>query len=303
MLDILTVDQGACRQGEMSPWRTHRLRSLWDMMQLDASAFYKASTRLAETKSYISAMKDNPKSVFNRERRLEPPDRIFMKGRFSAIIEHLEVLGARVTVMAVQDAERECENDYTTWADAENLIEEINNTLRRELNLVTLLALDAQDTELYAPEYPLFGLDFDKQFPSISYEVDEAASCLALDRSTASAFHSIRCLEAGIRALSRCLAISDPTRAANRSWSLLLKALKEAIDDKWPGSNTRLSGDGEFFDNAYAALAAMQNPWRNATMHLDQKYTSSEARHIFEVAKGFMAKIASRMDENGDPKA
>ena len=30
-------------------------------------------------------------------------------------------------------------------------------------------------------------------------------------------------------------------------------------------------GDGQTFDEMYATLAAMQNPWRNATMHLDQK--------------------------------
>jgi len=61
----------------------------------------------------------------------------------------------------------------------------------------------------------------------------------------------------------------------------MLGTLKIAFDLKWPGSSNRLSGDGEFFDNAYAALAAMQNPWRNATMHLDQKYTTEEATHIF----------------------
>jgi len=35
----------------------------------------------------------------------------------------------------------------------------------------------------------------------------------------------------------------------------------------------------------------MQNPWRNATMHLDQKFTDEEARHIFEIVKGFMRKL------------
>jgi hypothetical protein len=64
-----------------------------------------------------------------------------------------------------------------------------------------------------------------------------------------------------------------------------------------------MSGDGEFFDNAFAALAAMQNPYRNSTMHLDQKYTSEEASHIFEVVGGFMKKLASRMDEDGLPLA
>jgi len=47
----------------------------------------------------------------------------------------------------------------------------------------------------------------------------------------------------------------------------------------------------------------MQNPYRNATMHLDKVYTPEDARYIFEVVGGIMRKISSRMDENGDPKA
>ncbi|MGB8901471.1 MAG: hypothetical protein WCC90_20505 [Methylocella sp.] len=65
----------------------------------------------------------------------------------------------------------------------------------------------------------------------------------------------------------------------------------------------RSGGDAELFDNAYAALAGMQNPWRNSTMHLDQVYTPEDARHIFEIVGGFMRKLASRMDEDGLPLA
>jgi hypothetical protein len=66
---------------------------------------------------------------------------------------------------------------------------------------------------------------------------------------------------------------------------------------------SRMTGDGRLFEDAYAALAAMQNPWRNATMHLDQKYTEEEAAYIFTVVRGFMGKLAARCDENGLPKA
>lgn len=64
-----------------------------------------------------------------------------------------------------------------------------------------------------------------------------------------------------------------------------------------------MSGDGRFLEEAYAALAAMQNPWRNATMHLDQIFTAEAAHDLFRLAGGFMRRIADRIDENGDPKA
>jgi hypothetical protein len=47
----------------------------------------------------------------------------------------------------------------------------------------------------------------------------------------------------------------------------------------------------------------MQNPWRNATMHLDQIYTQDMAQDVFNAVSGFMRRMAARLDENGEPKA
>jgi hypothetical protein len=184
-----------------------------------------------------------------------------------------------------------------------NSIVEIRGRLFDDIGGSYLLALSARERGFYEPSEPLFGLAVSGQFPTLQYEIDEAGKCLALERSTAAAFHGIRCMEGGIRGIARCLGIPDPTRASNRTWGKVLGSIKDAIDKKWPDKNARLSGDSEFFDDAYAALAAMQNPWRNSTMHLDQKYTQEEALHIFEVIKGFMKKVASRLDEDGKPLA
>ena len=182
------------------------------------------------------------------------------------------------------------------------LANSIVNTIEIQLRSRVFLALDPESKRLYNTRYPL-GTEQEARFPDASWELEESSKCLALGRATASAFHSIRCLEAGLRAISRCLKIPDPTRAADRNWGAVLKSLKAAMDTRWPNSTARLDGDGEFFDNAYAALAAMQNPWRNATMHLDQKYTDQEAKHVLEVVTGFMTRLAVRMDEEGKPFA
>jgi hypothetical protein len=180
---------------------------------------------------------------------------------------------------------------------------ELSDRIKDELSSIEFVHIDAGLREFYDPPSPLFGADVAGKFPVISYDIAEAGKCLALERSTASVFHLIRCLEAGIRAIARCLGIADPTRAADRTWGNILRTVKGEIDKRWPSALVRTGGDDELFDNAYAALAGMQNPYRNSTMHLDQIYTLEDARHIFEVVKGFMRKIASRMDENGDPKA
>src|SRR5262245_35328785 len=102
--------------------------------------------------------------------------------------------------------------------------------------------------------------------------------------------------------MARCLSVPDPTTGADRTWGRVLGSIKQAVDKRWPNSRDRLTGDGNTFSTLHGSLAAIQNPYRDASMHLEQRYSEEEATHIFEMAKGLMTKIAERMDENGDPK-
>ena len=272
---------------------SRRLWSLWDMFNLRLKPFI-------DTQDVIVQWSVN---LHNGRGNLPTPSRQEMARRVRD--ELLPQIQVPEFDMCRLSAERLCETVGRTGDRVEVTVavEDLRRRLLDQAGLVACLTLSAQERALYEPNAPLFGPDVAAKFVSVAYEIEEAGKCLALERSTAAAFHAIRCLEAGIRAISRCLGIPDPTRAGDRSWFNMLNAVKGAIDRKWPGTSTRLRGDGEFFDNAYAALAAMQNPWRNATMHLDQKYTPQEAQHVFDVVRGFMSRLASRMDENGDPKA
>jgi hypothetical protein len=165
--------------------------------------------------------------------------------------------------------------------EAQRFIIELVGRIADELRMRTVLIVDPFDAEMYRDPMAKFDPDFAAKFSGVVYDVTEAAKCLGLDRSTAAAFHSLRCLEGGIRALSRCLGISDPTRAADRTWGKVLGVLKHEMDRRWPPNLVRTGGDDELFENAYAALAGMQNPWRNSTMRLDQKYTPEEVEKYF----------------------
>lgn len=183
------------------------------------------------------------------------------------------------------------------------LVVEMHTRVCEELDGRFFLVVPHENVGKYVQAQPLFGAEVEAKFPSVSYEIREAGKCLALSRSTAGAFHSVRCLEAGVRAMSRCLAIPDPIKARDRTWGNVLNAIKSEITRRWAPNMLNHGPDNELFENAHAALAAMQNPWRNSTMHLDQTYTLEDANHIFEIVGGFMRKIASRMDEQGLPLA
>jgi hypothetical protein len=236
-------------------------------------------------------------SSFNEKFRQE------VTGILDKLIEQLETLGLPLTKVSANRLREQLQNSEFERHRLRHFMVELQSRLADEMESTYLLSLSGKEKELFEPRLPLWGEDVSVKFPSIAYEIDEAAKCLALGRSTASAFHSIRSLEAEIRALSRCLGIPDPTKAADRSWFKMLNTIKDELERRWPGTSNRTLGDGRFFEEAYAALAAMQNPYRNATMHLDQIYTEEGARDIFNAVGGFMRRIADRLDENGEPKA
>lgn len=289
------------------PIRSRRLWSLWDLMQkFEASKFVEISNWLAQLHQRLvpgqwvgfpaaeyEVLQRDIAAIERQLRDMELDAAEVSAGKLLSVLDRAQPQqrgDLKAMMFSATDAEliRAYAGDVVTRA-------------RDQLQSRLLLEVPMRARDLYTQPIPLFGEGVTLKFPTAAYDVEEAGKCLALDRSTASAFHSIRCLEAGIRAMARCLGIPDPTKGSDRGWFKLLGAIQKELDRRWPPS-ARLSGDGRFFEEAHAALAAMQNPWRNATMHLDQKYTDEEARHVFEVVKGFMTKLASRCDENGDPK-
>lgn len=290
--------------------RRQSLWSLWNLLTFQAGPFLQATTQIQSLNQAIGFLENSQEFDLSRK------DFADLRKNVRELLRACSDLGLVVTFKAIERVDDlleqiEKENAARALVSVEpksrtllgSALGSVSSRMCDEMGGRLLLVVPADRVVHYEQPVPPFGTEVATKFSAATYEIEEAAKCLALDRTSASAFHSIRCLEAGIRALSRSLQIPDPTKAKDRNWGMMLSTLKKAIDDKWPTSSHRLSGEGEFFENAYAALAAMQNPWRNATMHLDQKYTEEEAQHIFEIVRGFMRKLASRLDENGQPLA
>jgi hypothetical protein len=272
------------------------------MRSINGRAFYNAAGFIQQVRTINSHFEKDEKGKEQLKRALSAEDRENVARQLEFLRPELIAIGARLSIMTLDSLKNHLASSTCTYKNLDDAIKSFDERVRDEMSLVSLFVIEGGSSSYYSPETPHFGKDVADKFPSVVVEVDEAGKCLALDRGTASAFHSIRCLEAGIRAISRCLNIPDPTRGAERSWFKLLKAIKDEMDRRWPPSTIHASSDAELFGNAHAALAAMQNPWRNSTMHLDQIYTSEDAKHIFDIVGGFMRKIASRMDEDGSPK-
>jgi len=181
-------------------------------------------------------------------------------------------------------------------------VEHLESRLLDELTNFKVVAVPARKSELLSGKEKFWGLAY-QQFPSLIYDLDESIHCYVLERNTAAAIHAIRALEGGINALSLCLGIADPARVANRNWHLALKSIGDEINRRWPTNADRRSGDGHLFEQIHASLSAMKNPYRNASMHLDQRYTAAEAKHVMDLTASLLNRIGERCDEHGQPTA
>lgn len=150
------------------------------------------------------------------------------------------------------------------------------------------------------------GTEVVRAFPSNAvYEIDEAGKCYAVGRHTACVFHLMRAMEVGIYAVTRCLGIPDPVNGGDRNWGAMLRKLRTELDrrNKAVPASWINPADANLFDEVYVSLDGVRNVWRNATMHVENKYTAEEAEHILHNVLGFMRKVAGRCDEHGTPAA
>ncbi|MFA5955856.1 MAG: hypothetical protein WC811_04715 [Hyphomicrobium sp.] len=171
----------------------------------------------------------------------------------------------------------------------------------------TALIVSPNKIELYAQPAPLFGEDVDLKFKKKArFEIAEAGKCLALERWTGAVCHLMRTVEVGLEAIRTCLGLPTPTRGQHKAWGAVLKVIKDEIEAReslmHPRQWTDLA-DKKFFDRIHMALVSIKDGCRDDTMHVESVYTEDEAMHLFALTKGFMQKVASRLDEHGVPLA
>ncbi|MFN3819173.1 hypothetical protein [Blastomonas sp.] len=271
----------------------HQICGLWEMLEIKGKPILSAHYLITQL---MLAMHDQ------HVKRFAPDTVGHIEHQLDELRTELVSLDFKIALISLSRAKAQIADPAITPQGFGHIMRELHGRIMDEIESSYLLTLSQAEVALFEPKSPLWGDKVAQGFPSIQDDITEAGKCLGLGRYTASAFHSLRCLEAGILALSRCLCLPDPTKGAERSWSKILGSIDAERKKRWLAKDL-LAGDGREFDELYGALAGMQNPWRNATMHLDQFYTEEQASNVFNVVKSFMRRLAERMDEDGKPEA
>lgn len=219
----------------------------------------------------------------------------------SGLMTAVEPVGARATRMAAGRLQAILKSaSPLTVAKLTVMLGDIESRFADEVSFCRLYLLSPERTPLLEPPEVLLGAAAAATFPSCLYDIEEAAKSIAVGRSTAAVFHSMRAMEVGIRALAKRIGIADPTKPAERNWGFMLRAIKEKIDADYPSSSRTKGTEGAFFEGLYATLDAVKNPLRNATMHVENVYTEEEAYQILRNVAGFIQCMTQKFDENGE---
>jgi hypothetical protein len=180
----------------------------------------------------------------------------------------------------------------TFMSEAATWIKDLRMRALDQLQAREFLHVSPADVAYYSSPLSGWGEVPDK-FPSTRYDLEEAGKCLALGRSTASVYHLMRVMERGLSSLARIFGIPYAP-----SWKAYLSQIDTRIAAQWNQKDPDWKRLEPFFRDAAGMLVAVRVAWRNPTMHVAAKYTPEEAEDIYRAVRGFMAHVATEVDES-----
>ncbi len=218
-------------------------------------------------------------------------------------ISELQAVCARLALVAsAKTIERILELLDSPTATFDNLTEQLTDLRSRlEDELKGRLFFYVQDATHYIK--PLEGFEkviecFKSTEFDIAFDIEEAAKCLALRRSTACVFHLMRVLEVGLYKLADHLQIHN----LQENWQNAIDQIASAIDDinkRGPGKNATEQAKDEWKNRKqlYSDIAThfiyIKEAWRNRTAHAGHTYTEEKAKQIFDNVRDFMCELVN----------
>lgn len=164
-------------------------------------------------------------------------------------------------------------------------VKALKDRFEDKLKTSWFLHVSSVDLPLYGKR-DLFGEKVSKKFPKAIEDIEEAGSCLALGRATASVFHLMRAMEVVVQRLSKSLGIQN----TNREWGKLLSDMGKAVEAMPRGSEAE-KRRRKRWSEAHTHLYHLKEAWRNDTMHPNKVYTQAQAMEVFNATRVFMSHL------------
>ena len=283
----------------LQPWESdpRRLFSWLEMLHFSANKFVRIGLGLRQIRAdclLASMVIPGDQPVFNMQTELDD-QAIDRSTKWLRLIEsELREIGLAISADTTLDILKDLKKTEPRRLNCQWLSDQTKN-----LQSLATKELSQRDFFYVPPErskyFPRknaphpFGETVAVAFPSSNFDVNEAAICMALGRSTAAAMHLMRALEPALAAMAKEAGVV----LKRDNWHEAIDAVEKTLTP-----NGGLERDKrEFLAAASVQFRYFKDAWRNQAMHAREKYTEDEAEAIYSAARSFMTQLAKRLKE------
>jgi len=269
-----------------------RLWSLFDMLKVNAESFVSAIDHLA----YLQALARDFENTLVRKgatvKAIEIKDRkaVGVDDTLGQLRHDCEVLELRYTIKHIN---RCLDSGPVVPSILRSTLEEIVLRFRDELENVSLYALDHTHAEFYEQSQGDWGKVVERF--CCAFDIDEARKCFGLDRYTASVFHLMKVVEAGVLEMQVFLRSSD-VKAHFGSVVGKLENMTQKME--YQHIPAHLQPYLPFMREILTQLHAVKDSWRNKVAHVDafiipsDTFTEELANGVHDATLLLMNKMA-----------
>ena len=271
---------------QISP--NHGLVSLWEIMQeFNVVGWMGILEWLIEQAAYAT---NADGSIYGRKEPIAPNRMKSIKSGFDRVSAICADAGLSTAAeMARSMGDSTIYPGYTNKRHSDDLVV-LKRTIIANMRSLRLLRISA-DFVRYADCRMLWGAAYDA-FPSASRDMEDAGKCLAYGAGTATVFHLMRIMEAGLKKFGARLGIPYAP-----SWDSYLKQLDTKFSEDYRQKSAEWKKDEPFYRDVAGDLQLVKFVWRNPTMHIVRSYTQDEAREVFSAVMAFMNRLALKFSE------
>jgi hypothetical protein len=254
------------------------------MWKLNADVLYSTSVMLERLKAASSHLIEESRA---RPEGIVPTDaQKNMHGKLKFLREELGILNATMTMASVERLMNSLSENRCTHKGLMDAIIDIDLRLRDELSQVNVYVLDETKIKYLIKARTFFDDTVTDRVPLAIPDIEDAGKCLALGQGTASVFHSMRIVEAGLKALAKLLEIDHAP-----SWEAYIKRIADKMGEKHAGKSNAWKAVEPTYRDVIGDLQAIKIAWRNPTMHIVRRYSVDEAEEIFRSVRTFMTRL------------
>jgi len=259
------------------PWISspYSLISWWDMEQFSAEEFY-------DIGNYLGRLSELFRGGSVKDRLSEINQGGAIQSQIEWILDACVALALKVSIKCAEAFLEKAGRDDLSTEEAHRLFQELENTIRREMETELFLYVPASQARFYDKK-ELFGAKVSSRFPNLQSDIIEAGNCLALERGTACVFHLMRVMEAAVQEFGHVLGI---LAVDTKNWQTILDEINKAIK-ALPSKGLLTPALSEAAANLYSVKLA----WRNEVMHPKATYAPDEAKDVFRQVRLFMGNL------------